>query len=71
MAMPPCDLWPLGRYDAMLFAHDSTNPAPLPDVGLDGECVEKSYFRPLIFLSRIFHRPDPPDPLPNMGHRGH
>jgi len=37
MAKPPCDLWPLGRYDTVLFAHDSANSAPSPEVGLDGE----------------------------------
>ena len=35
-ATPPCDLWPLGRYDTALFAHDSANPL-LPDVGLPGK----------------------------------
>ncbi|KAF9781501.1 hypothetical protein BJ322DRAFT_1111424 [Thelephora terrestris] len=38
-AMPPCDLWPLGRYDSALFVHDSTHPALSPDVGLDGYSV--------------------------------
>jgi len=31
MAMPPCDSWPLGRCDTMLFVHDSTNSAPSPN----------------------------------------
>jgi hypothetical protein len=37
--MPPCDSWPLGRYDAMLFIHDSANLTPSPDVGLEGKCT--------------------------------
>ena len=37
MAKPPCDLWPQGRYDTMLFVHNSASSAPSPDVGLDGE----------------------------------
>ena len=36
MAQPPCDAWPFGRYDSILFSHDSTNPKSSPDVGLDG-----------------------------------
>lgn len=40
-AIPPCDSWPLGRYDSMLFAHDKTNPTPSPGIGLDGEFTDK------------------------------
>jgi hypothetical protein len=36
-AIPPCDSWPLGRYDTALFAHDNEDPALSPDVGLDGK----------------------------------
>ena len=39
-AMPPCDSWPLGRYDTALFVHDSANPAPSPAIGLDGKCLD-------------------------------
>ena len=39
MVMPPCDLWPLQRYDAMLFVHDSANLTPSPDVRLEGKCT--------------------------------
>lgn len=35
-AMPPSDLWSLGRYDTVLLVNDSANPAVSPDVGLDG-----------------------------------
>ena len=35
-AVPPSDLWPLGRYDTAVFVNDSTNPALSPGVGLDG-----------------------------------
>jgi hypothetical protein len=35
-AMPPSDLWTLGRYDTALFVHDSTNVTISPEVGLDG-----------------------------------
>ena len=43
MAHPPCDTWPLGRYDSILFSHDSTNPMPSPDVGLDGSSKNKTH----------------------------
>ena len=36
VATPPCDLWPLGRYDSALFVNDSSNLVPSPGVGLDG-----------------------------------
>ena len=35
-AIPPCDSWPLGRYDSAIFVHDSTDLARLPGVGLGG-----------------------------------
>lgn len=35
--LPPCEPWPLGRYDTALFIHDSTNPSLSPGVRLDGE----------------------------------
>lgn len=35
--MPSCDSWPLGRYDAGLFVHDSANQGRSPDVGLSGK----------------------------------
>ena len=36
VARPPCDSWPLGRYDSVIFSHDSANPLSSPGVGLDG-----------------------------------
>lgn len=42
-AQPPCDAWPLGRYDSILFSHDSTNPVSSPDVGLDGVSTDKTH----------------------------
>ena len=35
-AFPPCDSWPLGRYDSAIFAHDRANLAHLPGIGLEG-----------------------------------
>ena len=35
--LPPCESWPLGRYDTALFVHDNTDPSVSPGVGLDGE----------------------------------
>jgi hypothetical protein len=40
-AIPPCDSWPSGRYDSMLFVHDNTNSTPSPGIGLDGEFTNK------------------------------
>ena len=54
MAMPPCESWPIGRYDSAIFAHDRTNPARSPGVGLDGEHTTQTHPpQPLIPLSRI------------------
>ena len=36
-AIPPCESWPLGRYDTALFVHDYEHPAVSPDVGLPGK----------------------------------
>ena len=36
-AIPPCDSWSLGRYDAALFVHKYADPALSPDVGLPGK----------------------------------
>jgi hypothetical protein len=35
-AIPPCDEWPLGRYDSAIFVHDNANLARLPGVGMGG-----------------------------------
>lgn len=70
IALPPCESWPLGRYDTALFINNNTNLTPLPDVGLDGRCPDQTYpSQPLMFLSRIHRCPDPPDPPSNLGHR--
>ena len=45
MAQPPCDAWPLGRYDSVLFSHDSANPTSSPGVGLDGMSTNETYLR--------------------------
>ena len=49
-AMPPCDLWPLGRYDSVLFVHNSDNPALSPDVGLDGKFPDRRTCPSLIYF---------------------
>ena len=48
--MPPCDLWPLGRYDSVLFVHNSDNSALSPDVGLDGKFPDRHTCPSLIYF---------------------
>ena len=36
-AMPPSNMWPLGRYDTALFISDSVDVSTSPDVGLNGK----------------------------------
>lgn len=38
-ALPPCESWPLGRYNTALFVHDSANPSDSPGVGLNGKSL--------------------------------
>ena len=37
--MPPCKLWPQGRYDSAIFVHNSNNATHLPGVGLHGRLL--------------------------------
>ena len=68
VARPPCDSWPLGRYDSVIFSHDSTNPSSSPDIGLDGMPAKKSPIPLLTLISRIYCRSDPTNPTPNLGY---
>lgn len=41
-AMPPCESWPLGRYNTVLSVHDSTNPSLSPGIGLNGTFIPQN-----------------------------
>ena len=49
-ATPPCDVWPLGRYDAALFVHDCANHERAPGLGLDGKPLNRFTLRNLMLF---------------------
>lgn len=68
-ALPPCKLWPHGRYDTALFVHDNATAALSPGVGLDGKGSDQTYpSQSLTFFSRIHCCPDLSHPPSNLGY---
>ena len=70
-AVPPCDDWPLGRYDTALFVHDRVNCEHTPGLRLEGKSPNR-FVRPETSNTtyRVRHWTDSADPPSNLGYGG-